>query len=617
MRSFLKRFISGFFACIMVLALLPTLKTEVRAASMSLAQLQSKYPHGSYWNHYVNNTSETGDNLMAKGNESFSESLTSAKCYNHPATKQPASYYVGKYDCNYFDGGMQCCGFARKMAYEAYGTRASKWSTSKSVKPGDVVWFKSSETDQTYGHWVFVYAVSGTKITVGECNIGSNRCQIRWGHTYNMSAFSTYKIYSAPYTLPVEDVSVDVGTNFYAYIINTSRWKHLTDDGNNISMRSETGEANQIWYFERQSNGTYSIRSANNKHAMEVQDCSSQSGANVQTNPYTGSEAQQWYISGVSAKYQFRAKCTKCVLDVSGGSSDEGTNIQMHESNNTDAQYFQIWPLKQYIMKPTVTTDSMVYKPGTAVKLSWDECLGTTTYWINIWKDSTSGTHLVSKSLGLVTSYEYLPPEPGCYYITVEACTNANGWVSAYSDGTHIIVADNPFTDVPTGAFYEAPVLWALENGITSGATPSTFNPNGKCLRAQVVTFLHRADGNPEPTVSNNPFTDVKTSDFFYKPVLWAVENSITSGVSATQFGSYHNCNRAAVVTFLWRAAGCPEPVSTANPFTDVKTTDYYYKSVLWAVENGITAGLDATHFGPTAECNRAQVVTFLYRAYN
>ena len=95
MRSFLKRFISGFFACIMVLALLPTLKTEVRAASMSLAQLQSKYPHGSYWNHYVNNTSETGDNLMAKGNESFSESLTSAKCYNHPATKQPASYYVG------------------------------------------------------------------------------------------------------------------------------------------------------------------------------------------------------------------------------------------------------------------------------------------------------------------------------------------------------------------------------------------------------------------------------------------------------------------------------------------------------------------------------------------
>ena len=175
----------------------------------------------------------------------------------------------------------------------------------------------------------------------------------------------------------------------------------------------------------------------------------------------------------------------------------------------------------------------------------------------------------------------------------------------------------NPFTDVLNDAFYYDPVLWALENGITSGATPSTFNPNGKCLRAQVVTFLHRAAGNPEPTRANTPFTDVNTSDFFYKPVLWAVDNSITSGISATQFGSYHNCNRAAVVTFLWRAAGSPEPVSTANPFTDVKTTDFFYKPVLWAVENNITAGLTATTFGPTAECNRAQVVTFLYRAYN
>jgi hypothetical protein len=109
----------------------------------------------------------------------------------------------------------------------------------------------------------------------------------------------------------------------------------------------------------------------------------------------------------------------------------------------------------------------------------------------------------------------------------------------------------------------------------------------------------------------------VKSTDFFYKPVLWAVEKSITSGTSATTFGPMENCNRAAVVTFLWRAAGCPEPKAVNNPFVDVKSTDFFYKPVLWAVENGITAGLDATHFGPTTACNRAQVVTFLYRAYN
>ena len=176
---------------------------------------------------------------------------------------------------------------------------------------------------------------------------------------------------------------------------------------------------------------------------------------------------------------------------------------------------------------------------------------------------------------------------------------------------------ENPFADVVDGSFYIDPVLWAVENGITNGTTPTTFNPNGTCLRAHVVTFLHRAAGNPDPTSSNNPFNDVKSGDFFYQPVLWAVEKGITNGTSATTFGSYANCNRAAVVTFLWRASGSPEPESTNNPFVDVKTTDFFYKPVLWAVEKGITNGVDATHFGPATDCNRAQVVTFLYRAYN
>ena len=189
--------------------------------------------------------------------------------------------------------------------------------------------------------------------------------------------------------------------------------------------------------------------------------------------------------------------------------------------------------------------------------------------------------------------------------------------IATYKDAGADDQPTNPFTDVKEGDFYYAPVLWAVENGITAGTTPTTFDPNGKCLRAHVVTFLHRAAGSPNPTSTRNPFTDVKSTDFFYKPVLWAVEKSITSGTSATTFGSMQNCNRAAVVTFLWRAAGSPEPKSTKNPFVDVKSTDFFYKSVLWAVENGITAGLDATHFGPTTVCNRAQVVTFLYRAYN
>jgi len=174
---------------------------------------------------------------------------------------------------------------------------------------------------------------------------------------------------------------------------------------------------------------------------------------------------------------------------------------------------------------------------------------------------------------------------------------------------------DQPFEDVPVGEFYFDPVEWAVAEGITTGATGTTFNPGGNCLRGHVVTFLWRAAGSPEPTSNENPFTDVTENDFFYKAVLWAVENEITNGISATEFGPYTECNRAQVVTFLWRAQGKPAVTETEHPFTDVDADQFYYQPMLWAVENGITNGLTATTFGPGAVCNRAQVVTFLYRA--
>ena len=177
-------------------------------------------------------------------------------------------------------------------------------------------------------------------------------------------------------------------------------------------------------------------------------------------------------------------------------------------------------------------------------------------------------------------------------------------------------VRENPFTDVPEDSFYIDPVLWAVERGITNGTTPTTFSPGSDCLRASVVTFLWRAAGSPEPTATGNPFTDVKETDFFYKAVLWAVEKGITNGMDAAHFEPYGVCNRAQVVTFLWRAQGQPA-AATENPFDDVASGSFYETAVLWAVENGITNGMDADSFGPNAVCNRAQIVTFLYRAYH
>ena len=177
--------------------------------------------------------------------------------------------------------------------------------------------------------------------------------------------------------------------------------------------------------------------------------------------------------------------------------------------------------------------------------------------------------------------------------------------------------AKNPFTDVPDGSYYLEPVLWAVDKGITSGTTPTTFDPNGQCMRAVVVTFLWKAAGSPEPKTTENPFTDVKEGAYYYKAVLWAYENKITSGLTETTFGPTALCNRAQVVTFLYNAMGKPAVNSTEHKFTDVEEGKFYYQAMLWAVENNVTAGLTETTFGPSAICNRAQVVTFLYRAYN
>ena len=174
---------------------------------------------------------------------------------------------------------------------------------------------------------------------------------------------------------------------------------------------------------------------------------------------------------------------------------------------------------------------------------------------------------------------------------------------------------NNPFLDVNETQFFYDSVLWAMEEGITSGISANAFGPLDHCNRAQVVTFLWRAAGCPAPKNVKNPFTDVAAGSWYTDAVLWAVENGITNGLTATTFGPAAVCNRAQVVTFLHRAEGSPAPTQKENAFTDVQAGSWYEVPVLWALENGITTGATATTFNPAGQCQRAQVVTFLYRA--
>lgn len=169
-----------------------------------------------------------------------------------------------------------------------------------------------------------------------------------------------------------------------------------------------------------------------------------------------------------------------------------------------------------------------------------------------------------------------------------------------------------PFTDVFETDYYYQAVKWAVDNHVTAGVTPTIFSPGSQCTRAQIVTFLWNLNGKPEPKDTVNPFTDVTESDWFYQPILWAVQNNVTAGTSATTFSPNAKCTRAQVVTFLWNMNGQPK-LSVSNPFKDVKTSDWYYHAIMWAVQNNVTAGTSATTFSPNQICTRGQVVTFLW----
>ena len=171
----------------------------------------------------------------------------------------------------------------------------------------------------------------------------------------------------------------------------------------------------------------------------------------------------------------------------------------------------------------------------------------------------------------------------------------------------------NEFIDVPAGSYFYEAVMWAVENGVTTGISASRFDPDGICTRAQAVTFLWRAAGSPAAKSAVMPFADVKVGSYYYDAVLWAVENGITKGTSETMFSPDATCSRAQIVTFLWRSQKSPA-AGTANPFTDVKASAYYADAVLWAVKEDVTKGTTNTTFSPDANCTRAQIVTFIWR---
>ncbi len=221
-----------------------------------------------------------------------------------------------------------------------------------------------------------------------------------------------------------------------------------------------------------------------------------------------------------------------------------------------------------------------------------------------VFKSSNPSVASVDESCGIVTAVS-----SGTAVITAIE----EGWGNTASCTVTVMSGSNNsilFADVPSTKYYYDAVHWAVKQKITSGTSTTTFSPDVTCNRAQILSFLWRANGSPEPTISN-PFSDIKDNDYFYKAALWAAEKGIVSG---STFNPAIPCTRASTMEYMWKNAGRPYTTVKTN-FIDVPTDADYTQAVAWAVKNGVTAGTSATTFSPDTTCTRGQIVTFLYRA--
>ena len=308
--------------------------------------------------------------------------------------------------------------------------------------------------------------------------------------------------------------------------------------------------------------------------------------------------ASEWIVDTAATKTADGAKhkeCTVCkkVLETAtipatgsgstggggGGSSVTTYAITVKSAKNGD-----------------VTASRKSASKGTTVTLTVDPDKGYVLDTLTVLDSKDKEIKLTEKN----SKYTFTMPDSK---VTVEATFKASA-----------PTGKNPFIDVPAGSYYEDAVVWAVEKGITSSTSAVTFDPNGNCTRAQAVTFLWRAAGSPAPKTKVMPFADVKAGSYYYDAVLWAVEQGITKGTGDTMFSPDATCTRAQIVTFLWRANGSPA-VSGNSAFTDVASDAYYAAAVTWAEKNDVTGGIGGGLFGSNNNCTRAQIVTFLYRA--
>ena len=471
--------------------------------------------------------------------------------------------------------------------YDDYGSDAQQWIIKEA---GD-------------GYWFYIISkCNGLYLDVADGNSANGTNIQMW--TGNQSAAQKWQFIAWG-----ENTGQTVPDGSYHIVtaLDTSKGLDVDDasksDGANIQIYTNTSDPKQTFRVEYLGSGYYKIINEYSGKSLDLAEAKVTQGTNIQQFSYNGVNQQKWILKYAGDGYFYIiSKSSGLFVDVASGNTADRTNVQGYIGNQTAAQKWKFVPAE--------TPQLSVNTSGKNVRFTFTPVGWASGYNLRIFdqnnKDYTkwniSDTTIeVELPSGGYTAYV----DGGNDYFYQKGNTVEFEWEEPQQ---------NPFTDISESDYYYDSVLWAYENGVTAGITENEFMPGASCTRAQAVTFLWRASGQPETGTTENPFTDVQSNAYYYKAVLWAYENGIASGMTSTTFEPDAVVDRGQVVTFIWRFEGKPD-AQGENPFTDISASSYYYDAVLWAYKNGITSGVTEELFKPADSCTRAQVVTFLYRA--
>lgn len=383
--------LSVLLALIICLSVLPAATVTVFAADgiqMRLEKLKEEFPEGMYWNHQVKTESDKIANILKNYDETYADSVTAYPCTDH-------EYPVGRgsYDCNYFDGGYQCHGFASRLFYKIFGIRQSTLPTIENkvldIKPGDLVRLKNNT------HSGIVLSVSGLRFTMVECNIaeagGVPSCEIKWGRSCSVTDITFY-VHAPNYEQVKADTNwksfsskLNIGSGFYGAIVNNKSNKALTVNADGkVFINPFTGAAEQMWYFTRLSDGAYKIISCFNGKALDLIGSVSTARADISLSPYEETSGQKWGLYGSSSSLYISPECSKSVLCIQNGVYDNGTKVWVTEKVNHAAQVFSV--VKK--SAPAASTVSANGGVNTAT-LSWTKSEGAISYTLELYRDGS------------------------------------------------------------------------------------------------------------------------------------------------------------------------------------------------------------------------------------